>query len=192
MKKVVHGMHPTRLRNHTDPLLPFLNISERQNGQTHFIARVTFWINNLSFIFFLFYLCRVILLHHLQEKSCSCRVGIAHHLRARAEIISPFIHPGFRPSSPAPGVAPNISFWPRKSLLFLRFCHPRSEQIWPKSRRLKCGNYFCADPNLVSGLGRWWAKKSGGERGIRTLGAVISDTHDFQSCSFSQLGHLSA
>jgi hypothetical protein len=34
--------------------------------------------------------------------------------------------------------------------------------------------------------------KNGGERGIRTLGAVISDTHDFQSCSFSQLGHLSA
>jgi hypothetical protein len=35
-------------------------------------------------------------------------------------------------------------------------------------------------------------QKNGGERGIRTLGAVISDTHDFQSCSFSQLGHLSA
>jgi hypothetical protein len=31
----------------------------------------------------------------------------------------------------------------------------------------------------------------GGERGIRTLGAAINDTHDFQSCSFSQLGHLS-
>ena len=35
-------------------------------------------------------------------------------------------------------------------------------------------------------------KKGGGERGIRTLGAAINDTHDFQSCSFSQLGHLSA
>ena len=32
----------------------------------------------------------------------------------------------------------------------------------------------------------------GGERGIRTLGAVFDSTHDFQSCSFSQLGHLSA
>jgi hypothetical protein len=31
----------------------------------------------------------------------------------------------------------------------------------------------------------------GGERGIRTLGAAINSTHDFQSCSFSQLGHLS-
>ena len=35
-------------------------------------------------------------------------------------------------------------------------------------------------------------KRCGGERGIRTLGAAINDTHDFQSCSFSQLGHLSA
>ena len=34
--------------------------------------------------------------------------------------------------------------------------------------------------------------KCGGERGIRTLGAAINSTHDFQSCSFSQLGHLSA
>ena len=33
--------------------------------------------------------------------------------------------------------------------------------------------------------------KNGGERGIRTLGAAINDTHDFQSCSFGQLGHLS-
>jgi hypothetical protein len=32
----------------------------------------------------------------------------------------------------------------------------------------------------------------GGERGIRTLGAAFDSTHDFQSCSFSQLGHLSA
>ena len=32
---------------------------------------------------------------------------------------------------------------------------------------------------------------NGGERGIRTLGAAINSTHDFQSCSFSQLGHLS-
>ncbi len=31
----------------------------------------------------------------------------------------------------------------------------------------------------------------GGERGIRTLGAAFDSTHDFQSCSFSQLGHLS-
>ena len=34
--------------------------------------------------------------------------------------------------------------------------------------------------------------KDGGERGIRTLGATFGSTHDFQSCSFSQLGHLSA
>ena len=34
--------------------------------------------------------------------------------------------------------------------------------------------------------------KSGGESGVRTHGAVISSTHDFQSCSFGQLGHLSA
>ncbi len=32
---------------------------------------------------------------------------------------------------------------------------------------------------------------NGGERGIRTLGAAINGTHDFQSCTFSQLGHLS-
>ena len=32
---------------------------------------------------------------------------------------------------------------------------------------------------------------NGGERGIRTLGAAFGSTHDFQSCSFSQLGHLS-
>ncbi len=31
----------------------------------------------------------------------------------------------------------------------------------------------------------------GGERGIRTLGAACDSTHDFQSCTFSQLGHLS-
>ncbi len=31
----------------------------------------------------------------------------------------------------------------------------------------------------------------GGERGIRTLGAVFDSTHDFQSCTFGQLGHLS-
>ena len=34
--------------------------------------------------------------------------------------------------------------------------------------------------------------KNGGESGIRTHGAGISSTHDFQSCSFGQLGHLSA
>jgi hypothetical protein len=33
-------------------------------------------------------------------------------------------------------------------------------------------------------------KKYGGERGIRTLGTSYG-THDFQSCTFSQLGHLS-
>ena len=33
--------------------------------------------------------------------------------------------------------------------------------------------------------------KNGGERGIRTLGTAFGSTHDFQSCSFSQLGHLS-
>jgi hypothetical protein len=33
--------------------------------------------------------------------------------------------------------------------------------------------------------------KNGGERGIRTLGAAFDSTHDFQSCSFGQLGHLS-
>ncbi len=31
----------------------------------------------------------------------------------------------------------------------------------------------------------------GGERGIRTLGTAFGSTHDFQSCSFGQLGHLS-
>ncbi len=35
-------------------------------------------------------------------------------------------------------------------------------------------------------------ERSGGERGIRTLGAAVNSTHDFQSCTFSQLGHLSA
>ena len=44
----------------------------------------------------------------------------------------------------------------------------------------------------VKGVRAAKRKKYGGERGIRTLGAGISDTHDFQSCSFSQLGHLSA
>jgi hypothetical protein len=44
---------------------------------------------------------------------------------------------------------------------------------------------------------KWMAKgiigeKDGGERGIRTLGTPFGRTHDFQSCSFSQLGHLSA
>ena len=34
-------------------------------------------------------------------------------------------------------------------------------------------------------------KFPGGERGIRTLGTAFGSTHDFQSCSFSQLGHLS-
>jgi hypothetical protein len=31
----------------------------------------------------------------------------------------------------------------------------------------------------------------GGERGIRTLGPAFGGTHDFQSCPFGQLGHLS-
>ena len=34
-------------------------------------------------------------------------------------------------------------------------------------------------------------KFPGGERGIRTLGTAFGSTHDFQSCSFNQLGHLS-
>ena len=33
---------------------------------------------------------------------------------------------------------------------------------------------------------------NGGERGIRTLGPAINQPHDFQSCTFGQLGHLSA
>jgi hypothetical protein len=32
----------------------------------------------------------------------------------------------------------------------------------------------------------------GGERGIRTLGSAFGRTHDFQSCTIGQLGHLSA
>gem|GEM_PF-3287678 len=47
---------------------------------------------------------------------------------------------------------------------------------------------------LLVGQGPEWSQvrnKNGGERGIRTLGAALNDTHDFQSCSFSQLGHLS-
>ncbi|GEM_PF-3849592 len=35
-------------------------------------------------------------------------------------------------------------------------------------------------------------KNNGGEGGIRTRGPGVSGTHDFQSCSFDQLGHLSA
>jgi hypothetical protein len=35
-------------------------------------------------------------------------------------------------------------------------------------------------------------KHGGGESGIRTHGATFGGTHDFQSCSFGQLGHLSA
>ena len=31
----------------------------------------------------------------------------------------------------------------------------------------------------------------GGERGIRTLGTRFVGTHDFQSCAFDQLSHLS-
>lgn len=34
-------------------------------------------------------------------------------------------------------------------------------------------------------------KKSGGDVGIRTL-ETLTRLHDFQSCSFSQLGHISA
>jgi hypothetical protein len=33
---------------------------------------------------------------------------------------------------------------------------------------------------------------NGGESGIRTHGSGVSGTHDFQSCPFGQLGHLSA
>ena len=36
------------------------------------------------------------------------------------------------------------------------------------------------------------SETNGGERGIRTLGTTVSSTRDFQSRSFSQLGHLSA
>ena len=32
----------------------------------------------------------------------------------------------------------------------------------------------------------------GGDVGIRTLGTRFAHTHDFQSCSFNQLGHISA
>ncbi len=31
----------------------------------------------------------------------------------------------------------------------------------------------------------------GGESGIRTHGSAFGGTHDFQSCTFGQLGHLS-
>ena len=45
---------------------------------------------------------------------------------------------------------------------------------------------------MASGLDRkQQGEMNGGERGIRTLGAAINGTHDFQSCTFSQLGHLS-
>jgi hypothetical protein len=43
----------------------------------------------------------------------------------------------------------------------------------------------------TSTLGILGISEDGGERGIRTLGAACGSTHDFQSCSFSQLGHLS-
>ena len=38
----------------------------------------------------------------------------------------------------------------------------------------------------------WAPAKNGGEGGIRTPEASYPHLHDFQSCSLSQLGHLSA
>jgi hypothetical protein len=34
--------------------------------------------------------------------------------------------------------------------------------------------------------------KDGGDAGIRTLDTALNHVHDFQSCSLSQLGHVSA
>ncbi len=42
-----------------------------------------------------------------------------------------------------------------------------------------------------SHLARPGSSPSGGERGIRTLETAFGSLHDFQSCSFGQLGHLS-
>ncbi len=46
-------------------------------------------------------------------------------------------------------------------------------------------------PTKWRDLAKLCTAKFGGERGIRTLGAAFGSTHDFQSCSFGQLGHLS-
>ena len=45
--------------------------------------------------------------------------------------------------------------------------------------------------NIQSSIFNLQFFSDGGERGIRTLGAAFGSTHDFQSCSFNQLGHLS-
>lgn len=42
-------------------------------------------------------------------------------------------------------------------------------------------------------MGKGWFKKgNGGDAGIRTQDTRFAHIHDFQSCSFSQLGHISA
>ena len=52
------------------------------------------------------------------------------------------------------------------------------EVLWrPELRRIQ----GCHEPYMVHG----------GESGIRTHGLAFGGTHDFQSCPFSQLGHLS-
>jgi hypothetical protein len=51
--------------------------------------------------------------------------------------------------------------------------------------------FFSAASMKIDGKAIPGRSVNGGERGIRTLGTAFGSTHDFQSCSFSQLGHLS-
>ena len=63
-------------------------------------------------------------------------------------------------------------------------------------RGIKKVELIMADPPICKinwrDLAKFCIAKFGGERGIRTLGTTVSSTRDFQSRSFSQLGHLSA
>ena len=53
---------------------------------------------------------------------------------------------------------------------------------WFKWRHAPRWVHGCHEPHMVRG----------GESGIRTHGPAFGGTHDFQSCTFGQLGHLSA
>ena len=76
-----------------------------------------------------------------QNKKTSDRPEASQFLQIAGMTL--FIHPAFRPSSPAQGVVKSS-----KELASSGF-PPLSGQIRPKSGRLKCGNYFCAA--LLSG-----------------------------------------
>jgi hypothetical protein len=62
-------------------------------------------------------------------------------LKVRKKIVSAFMHPGFRPSSPAQGLSKSS-----KELAVPPVLPPPERTKLTQIRAPECGNYFCARP----------------------------------------------